>query len=62
MRAHLGHHPQDVCELVLSDVLHETIESDERPRPADSSTEDTERLLLLSEPHGPTTAAAKWMT
>lgn len=36
---HLGHHPQDVDKLVFSDVLHETIQSDEGPRPADPGAE-----------------------
>lgn len=39
VRTHLRHHPQDICELVLSDVLHQPIQSDERPRPADSGAE-----------------------
>ena len=39
MGSHLGHHAQDVDELVLSDVLHEAIQSDEGPGSADPGTE-----------------------
>lgn len=37
--SHFRHHPQDINELVFSDVLHQTIQSDEGPRPADSGAE-----------------------
>lgn len=45
VRAHLRHHPQDVHKLVLPDVLHQTVQSDEGPRPADSGAADRARSL-----------------
>lgn len=33
---------------MLSDVLHETVESDERPGPADSGAEDTQKRSAVS--------------
>lgn len=42
MGPHLGNHAQDVRELVLSEVLHETIQSDEGPCPADAGAEHTQ--------------------
>lgn len=38
VRAHLRHHSQDIHKLVFPDVLHQTVQSDEGSRPADSRT------------------------
>lgn len=45
VRAHLRHHAQNIHKLVLSDVLHQTVESDERSRPADSRAESKHRRV-----------------
>ena len=48
VRTHLRHHPQNIHKLVFSDVLHQTIQSDEGSRPSHSGTADTRNTLSPS--------------
>lgn len=55
VRAHFRHHPQNIHKLVFSDVLHQTVQSDEGSRPADSSTAHKPRSFV-TELQRPNTA------
>lgn len=49
MGSHLRHHPQDVHELVLPDVLHEAVQGDEGPGSAHAGAgTDTETRRSLT--------------
>lgn len=48
VRAHLRHHSQNIHKLVFSDVLHQTVQSDEGPRPAHSRTAHSPLALALA--------------
>ena len=47
MRPHLRHHTQDVSILMFPDVLHQSVQSDEGPCPAHTSTVETTQHPVL---------------